>query len=441
MSITHSRREFLKAAVGTGLAGFPWVASAGRDKRYRVALVGCGWWGGNILREAVASGRCRVAALVDVDARQLTRCAEEAATWSADEPGRYADYREMLARERPDMVIVATPDHWHALPTLAALAAGAHVYVEKPLGHTIREGRAIVQAARAADRVVQVGTHRRVSPHNRSGRDFLRGGGAGKIGMIRCFVLYPGGPEEPRPTEEIPPGLDWDFWCGPAPLRPYHSGIHPRGFRSYLDYANGQLGDWGVHWLDQILWIMDEPWPKNVYATGGRPIRGVPILTPDAQTSDAPDHQVVTYRFDTFTATWEHRLFAGSPEQKTENVGCMFYGTEGVFHMGWHSGWTFLPARAGQPEIHEPASLNQPDGQNIRELWRDFLDAIETGRRPVCDVEAIHRSTNLSLLGMLSYKLGRSIAWDGAAEHIPGDLEANRLLRRDYRVPWVYPAG
>lgn len=440
--IRTDRRAFLKTALAAGaVAGFPWVATAQRDRTYRVALVGSGWWGTNILREAVASSRCRVAALVDVDRGQLTRCAAETEEWTGDRPALYEDYREMLSRERPEIVIVATPDHWHALPTIAAVESGAHVYVEKPLGHTIREGRAMVQAARAADRTVQVGTHRRVSPHNVSGRKFLRDGGAGKIGMVRCFVLYSGGPEQPRPTQDVPPELNWDLWCGPAPLRPYNGegGIHPRGFRAYLDYANGQLGDWGVHWLDQVLWIMDETWPTSVYSTGGRPIKGPAILTPDQQTTDAPDHQTATYKFENFTATWEHRQFAGSPEHKGENVGCYFYGTEGVFHMGWQSGWTFYPNRRGQPEIRETSSLNQPDAQNIRELWTDFLEAIEAGRRPVCDVEAIHYSSNLSLLGMLSYKLGRGIAWDGATETIPGDEEANRLLRREYRAPWVYP--
>jgi hypothetical protein len=191
---------------------------------------------------------------VDVDRRLLGRCAEEVAKWTSDVPKHYEDYREMLEREKPDIAIVGTPDHWHALQTIAAVKAGAHVYVEKPIGHTILEGRAMVNAARAAGRVVQVGTHRRVSPHNVSGRKFLREGKAGRIGMVRCFVLYGGdGPEQPRKNYEPPKELNWDLWCGPAPLRPYNGdpenpwrgGIHPRGFRQYLDYANGTLGDWG----------------------------------------------------------------------------------------------------------------------------------------------------------------------------------------------------
>lgn len=443
------RRMFLKSSVATGLTlGFPAVAGARRDKTYRTALIGSGWWGTNILREAVASGRCKTVALVDVDRRQLDKCAEELGKWTSDRPKRYEDYREMLEKEKPEIAIVATPDHWHALPTIDAVNAGAHVYVEKPIGHTIMEGRAMVNAARKAERVVQVGTHRRISPHNVSGMKFLQEGKAGKIGMVRCFVLYGGnGPEEPKQNFEPPKEINWDLWCGPAPMRPYNGdpenpwrgGIHPRGFRQYLDYANGTLGDWGVHWLDQVLWVMERKWPKTIHSLGGRPILGEPVLTEEHQTTDAPDHQVATYEFDDLTVTWEHRRFSGNPAEKSENVGCFFYGTKGTFHMGWRQGWTFYPRGRGGNEIHEEPQLNPPDNQNIKELWADFLQAIETGGKPVCDIEEIHYSTNLSLLGMLSYKLGRSVEWDGQREVCIGDPEANKLLRRQYRTPWEYP--
>jgi predicted dehydrogenase len=439
--MSMDRRSFLKSSVAAGLAvGFPAIVGAQGNKVYRTALIGSGWWGTNILREAVASGRCKIVGLVDVDQRQLARCAGELAKWCRDEAKQYGDYREMLQKEKPEIAIVATPDHWHPLATIAAVQAGAHVYVEKPIGHTIMEGRAMVNAARAAGRVVQVGTHRRVSPHNVSGRKFLQEGRAGKIGMARCFVLSSGdGPEQPRRNTEPPKELNWDMWCGPAPLRAYCSGMHPRGFRSYLDYANGILGDWGIHWLDQVLWVMERKWPKTVFSTGGRPIKGPPVLTAQEQTTDAPDHQVASYVFDDLTVTWEHRQFAGNPAEKSENVGVFFYGTKGTFHMGWHQGWTFYPLGRGEKEIHEEPQLNQPDGQNIKQVWTDFLEAIETGRKPVCDIEEIHRSTNLALLGMLSYKLGRSVAWDGEKEVCVGDPEATKLLRREYRKPWVYP--
>jgi predicted dehydrogenase len=434
-----SRRQFLRtsATVAIALGASPLLAAD--VKRYRTALIGSGWWGMNILGEAMSSGQCQVVALCDVDQRQLNSARERVRKTTSDSPKEYRDYREMLEREKPEICIVGTPDHWHPLQTIAAVKAGAHVYVEKPISHTIKEGRAMVNAARQTGMVVQVGTHRRVSPHNVSGREFLRSGKAGKIGMIRAFVHYGGGPEQPRENVEPPQELDWNMWCGPAPLRPYSGGIHPRGFRSYLDFANGTLGDWGIHWMDQILWVMDQKWPRKISSFGGRPIKGPPVLNGTHQTSDAPDHQLAAYEFDGFTVSWEHRQFAGNNAEKGESVGCYFYGTEGTFHMGWQRGWTFYPVDSRKEVQHQDPTLHEPDQQNIKELWADFLDAIKTGRRPISDIEEIYYSTNVSLLGMVSYKLGRGIEWDGRKEEVVGDREANRLLERKYRKGWEYP--
>ncbi len=435
-----NRRDFLKASAASALAfgAAPAILGAEKDPQYTIALIGSGWWGMNILRCAIQSGAVKVIAICDPDQNQMNHAAEEIAKVCSDQPKRYEDYRELLEKQKPQIVINATPDHWHPLITIAALAVGAHVYVEKPISHTINEGIAMVKAARQADRVVQVGTHRRISPHNVSGMEFIRGGKAGKIGMVRTFVLYGGGPEEPQPNPEPPKGLNWDLWCGPAPLRPFNPKIHPRGFRGFLDYANGTLGDWGIHWLDQILWIMEEKYPRKVFSTGGRPIKGKPVNGPEGQTTDAPDHQVAVYEFENFTVSWEHRNFAGNAAEKGESVGCYFYGTKGTFHMGWKGGWTFYPLGPGEP-IHQDQQLHEPDGQNIKELFADFLDAIKTKRRPLCDIELGHRSTSMALLGMLSMKLGRSVNWDGEKQVCVGDEEANKLLSRPYRGPWVYP--
>jgi predicted dehydrogenase len=450
--MSMNRRHFLKstAAAGFALGAFPILRGGASPKKYRTALIGSGWWGMNILGEAMASGQSNVVAMVDVDDRLLHPAVAKVTELTGAKPNTYRDYREMLDKEKPEICIVATPDHWHPLQTIAAVKAGAHVFVEKPIGHTIREGRAMVRAARETARVVQVGTHRRVSPHNISGREFIQSGKLGKIGMIRAFVHYGGGPERPLPNIEPPEGLDWDMWCGPAPMRPYNGAldlsnpwrgaIHPRGFRNYLDYANGTLGDWGIHWMDQILWIMDQKWPRKIASYGGRPVKGPPVLTDSEQTSDAPDHQVAVYDFDGFTVSWEHRQFAGNNAEKGESVGCYFYGTEGTFHMGWQRGWTFYPVDGRKDPVQESPQLHQPDDQNIKELWADLLRCIESGDKPVSDIEQVHYSTNVSLLGMLALKLGRSIDWDGEKEEVPGDTAANQLLQRPYRKGWEYPA-
>jgi predicted dehydrogenase len=434
-----SRRTFLSSAtvVSLSLSALPLLGQ--QAKKFRVALIGSGWWGMNLLREAMASERTQVVALCDVDATVLENSIEDVKTESGDVPKGYQDYRELLAEAKPEIVIIATPDHWHALQTIACCQAGAHVFVEKPTGHTINESKAMVKAAKDSGVVVQVGLHRRIGPHHVQAMEFLKSGKMGKVGMVRLFVASKGGPETPKPNSKVPDGMDWDLWCGPAPLRPFNSKIHPGGWRSFLDYANGTLGDWGIHWLDQVLWWSGEKGPKTVFCTGGRPIFGPPVLNDLEQTTDVPDHQVATFEFENFTAVWEHRRFAENNNEK-HKIGAYFYGEKGVLHIGWRDGWTFYPVNPKEPPAHGEHQLQEPDGHNIALLWADLIQAIETGSQPVASIEIGHRSSCLPMLGMLSWKLGRSIRWDAEKEEIIGDPEATQLMSRPYRAPWVYPA-
>ncbi len=433
-----NRRKFLQtgALAGAALTAAPFIRADEPGKKFRTALIGSGWWGRNILKEAMASGRCKVVALADVDESTREVAAEKVRDLSGDQPKTYKDFRELLSKEKPEVVIIATPDHWHALITIAAVKAGAHVYVEKPTAHSVHDSRLMLDASQQSGRVVQVGLHRRIGPHHVSAMNFLREGKAGKVGMVRLFAYGRGNKETPSPNSEAPEGMDWDFWCGPAPLRPFNSRIHPGGWREFLDYGNGQLGDWGVHWLDQVLWWTDEKYPKRVFSSGGRPIAGPPVLNAKEQTTDSPDHQAAVYEFESFTAIWEHRKFGGNGPERHDN-GAYFYGTQGTLHIGWQDGWTFYPARSNDHVIHEPSQLQQPDGHNIKLLWADFMSAIDHGGKPVADIEPAHRSSVLPLLGMLSLKLGRSLEWDGAKEQIAGDPEANKLLAPPGRAPWT----
>lgn len=441
-----SRRQFLSAAAGTtaglvlGAGGVPFVyAGAKAERPFRTALIGSGWWGMNVLREAIASKRCTPIAMCDVDGNGLEASVDRIGDLAGAAPKPYKDYRDLLAKEKPEVVIIASPDHWHALQSIAALKAGAHVYVEKPTAHTINESRAVVKAARESGKVVQVGLHRRIGPHHVAAREFFRSGGIGDLGMVRIFVSGGGGAKEnPTPNGEAPEGMDWDLWCGPGPLRPFNRKLHPGGWRQFLDYANGQLGDWGVHWLDQVQWFTGVGYPTKVFSTGGRTLKGTAINDAHGQTTDAPDHQVAVYDFGNFTVSWENRSFGGSGAEKT-SLGAYFYGSKGTLHVGWRDGWTFYPSNSKTPTKHEPSQLQEPDGHNIALLWGDFLKAIDTGGKPVADIEAGHRASVTALLGMLSLKAGRSIRWDGAAEQIVGDDAAAKLMTREYRAPWVYP--
>ncbi len=428
-----TRRKFLAAA-----AAAPFVIGATPHRKYKAALIGSGWWGKNILKEAIASEKCKIVALCDVDQPTLEAAADQVKDLNGDTPKTYGDFRELLDKEKPEIVIIATPDHWHALITIAALKAGAHVFVEKPTGHTVNESRAMLKAAKDSGKVVQVGLHRRIGPHHVSAQKFLKEGGAGTIGMVRLFAHYGGGPEKPSPNAPAPDGMNWEMYCGPSKLRPFNRKIHPGGWRQFLDFGNGQLGDWGVHWLDQVLAWTDEKSPKRVFSTGGRQIKGPPVLNEKEQTTDAPDHQVAVYDFESFTCTWEHRQFADNQAEKHQ-IGAYFYGTKGTLHIGWRDGWTFHPAGGKDKTIHEDSQLQEPDGHNLKLLWADFMESLDGSRPPIASIERAHRSSVLPLLGMISMRAGRSLAWDGVKEEIVGDPEANAMLSRPYRGPWVYP--
>ncbi len=426
------RRRFIVRGTGGLLAAtvFPNIIVAKKQKTHSVALTGTGWWGMNILMTAITAGNVKVVALCDVDQIQLDKAAAKVNELTGKKPRLYKDYREMLEKEKPDIAIVATPDHWHALPAIKALETGCHLYLEKPVGHTINEGKAIVAAQKRYGGVVQVGLHRHAAPHNIAGMEFLKSGKVGEIKMVRAIVHYNYHNRKPGPDREPPPGLDWDMWCGPAPGHNYNPAIHPKGFRNYLDFSNGMCADWGVHWMDQILWWSEEKHPKTVYSSGG--------IFEEHLPADAPDWQIATFEFENFTAEWEHRRIGGNGSEK-HNIGVYFYGTKGTFHMGWLDGWTFYPSAKGAGEVHMDHTLHMPDHQNIPELWADFIKAIETGSKPIADIENSHYATNMSLLAIISYKLGRSVRWDGEKQTVIGDGEAVAMMSRKYRAPWKYP--
>jgi predicted dehydrogenase len=428
-----NRRNFIKQSALAGLAvnSYPFIIRKPIAK-YKTALIGSGWWGMNILREAIRSGEIQVVALCDVDENQIKKAAAEVNTLCSDSPKHYKDFRECLKKEKPDIVINATPDHWHALIAIEAMKSGAHIFLEKPISHTVKEGTMIQKTARDTQRICIVDFHRRYSPHNVSAMDFLKSGKVGTVKDVRAFVNYGfWGAGKPNEKEAIPEGLDWDFYCGPSEIVPYSKNIHPRGWRQYSQFGNGQLADWGPHWFDQILWWTEEKAPKKIFSVITDPTRGTSQSTPEAQT--------VVYEFEDFVCTWEHSILNGRSQYGGENVGVFFHGTEGTLHTGWQSGWTFYPADKKKEIIKQAAQLDEPDQQNIKLVWQDFMNSIKTGKLPFADIEKGRQATNMALLGMLSARLGRSIEWDEKNDKILNDKQANKMLSRKYRGNWIYP--
>jgi len=427
-----NRRDFIaNTTMASAAVLTPSVLIYPKKTKYKTVLIGAGWWGTNILREGIKTGEVQVVGLCDVDQNQLKVCRTEVDKLCSDRPKHYIDYRECIKQEKPDIVINATPDHWHALVAIEAMQSGAHVYLEKPISHTIKEGTAIEKVARDTKKTCIVGFHRRYSPHNVSGMEFLKSGKVGKIREVKAYVHYNFGKGTLEEEIAIPKGLDWDFWCGAAPLVPYNQGIHPKGFRQYMEFANGMIGDWGPHWFDQILWWTEEKAPKKIYSVqkhGSRETRAT-----------APELQTAIFEFEDFICTWEHSILNPHNEDKNENVGVYFYGTEGVFHMGWQKGWTFFPTDSNKEILHQAPKLNAPDDQNIDLVWQDFLASIKSGKLPFADIAKGRQATNMGLLANISAKVGRSIAWDYEKDFILNDDEANKFLVRQYRNGWQYP--
>jgi predicted dehydrogenase len=447
------RRSFLHAGLAGLAAGPALVGRAnartsefeGQEKK-RVGLIGSGWYGKCDLLRLIQVAPIEVVSLCDVDSRMLGEAAEIVASRQVSKktPRTYADYRKMLAEKDLDIVLIATPDHWHALPMIAAVEAGADVYVQKPISVDIAEGQAMLAAARKHGRVVQVGTQRRSTPHLIEARDrIIREGKLGKIGMVQICCYYHMRARENPPDTNPPDYLDYEMWTGPAPMRPYNSLVHPRSWRAFMEYGNGIVGDMCIHMLDMVRWMMGLGWPKSVSSSGG-------IFVDKKSKANITDTQTATFEFDDLNVVWEHRTWGSEPEPKYA-WAAIFYGDKGTLKASVYS-YDYIPRGDGQPvhvdvayefeqypEDKTEKDLERHVAPAIRGHMKDFLQAIATRSKPVADIEEGYISTTSCILANLSMQIGRSLTWDPRKGQIAGDEEANKLLRRPYREPWVHP--
>ena len=437
------RRDFLSTAA----AALTLSAAAGRaaEKPKRVGLIGCGWYGKCDLLRLVQVAPIEVVSLCDVDRRMLAEAAELVAARqrSKKTPRTYGDYRKMLAEKDLDIVLVGTPDHWHCLPMIAAVEAGADVYVQKPISVDVVEGQAMLAAARKHRRVVQVGTQRRSTPHLVEARDrFIRQGKLGRIATVEIYCYHRG--RRTNPPDVAPPDyLDYEMWTGPAPMRPYNELVHPGRWRSFMEYGNGTLGDMGIHMFDMVRWMLGLGWPKRISSSGG-------ILVERQAKANTPDTQLATFDYGDLQVIWQHRTWSQTPDPKYP-WGATFYGDKGTLKASV-MGYDFTPLGKGD-SIHQDVAYEReqyPEDQTekrmelhvapaLRRHMQDFLAAIATRGRPVADIEEGHISSASCILANLALRLGRTLAYDPATGRIPGDPEANRLLQRPYRAPWVHP--
>jgi predicted dehydrogenase len=411
-----------------------------------VGLIGTGWYGKIDLIRLMQVEPVEVVSLCDVDRQMLAAAAQMVAGRQASKkkPRTYGDYRQMLQEKDLDIVLVATPDHWHALAMIAAVEAGADVYVQKPISLDVVEGEAMLAAARKHGKVVQVGMQRRSTPHLVEAREtIVKPGRLGKVGLVEIYCYYHMRASGNPPDGPAPDYLDWDFWTGPAPLRPYNAMVHPRGWRAFKEYSNGIMGDMGVHMFDMTRWMLDLGWPRRVASSGG-------ILINPGSKANIPDTQTATFDYDDLTIVWQHRTWGDPPDPKYP-WGATFYGDRGTLKAGVF-GYDFIPSGAGQP-VHRdvtyeyeqfPEDRTEKDLERhvapaIRRHMQNFLQAIDTRGRPVSDIEQGQISTASCILANRALELGRTLTWDPVKQQVVGDDEANRLLRRPYRGPWKHP--
>jgi predicted dehydrogenase len=418
-----SRRDFLKRSALATLALPNLITStalgaarAAASERVTLGFIGVGWKGfegcwGSLLQTFIADRLTQVLAVCDVDRRYRERAKKFVdQTYGNQDCTAYRDFRDLIVRPDLDAVVIATPDHWHAVQTIWTCREGKDVFCEKPLALTIREARAMVDAARRHNRIVQTGSQSRSNGRMRFGCEVVR---RGRIGPVREVHVTCGPPSVPctLPAEPVPDYLDWDLWLGPAPWRPYHSKIHPVNFRAWFDYSGGGMTDWGAHHFDIAQWGlgMDHSGP-------------VEIIPPDGQ-----DQKHLTFKYANGVAV--HHT-SHDVEQ-----GVTFFGSEGRVNMMAVSGRAvFEPEVLGRQCRDLEAQSNDPLANKGH--YENFIDSVRTRKTPAADVEIGCRTLTVCLLGNIAYALKRPLRWDPVKEEFPNDAEANRWLARAHREPW-----
>ena len=442
-----NRRQFLESTAATALSAAAGYAVPYQDqKRRRVGLIGSGWYGKADLLRLVQVSPVEVVSLCDVDKRMLAEAAQLVASRQASKktPRTFGDYREMLRQKDLDIVLIATPDHWHALTMIAAVESGVDVYVQKPISVDVVEARAMLDAARQHKRVVQVGLQRRSTPHLVEARDrIVNEGRLGKVALAEIYCYYHMRATTNPPDTQPPPYLDYEMWTGPAPMRPYNALVHPRTWRAFMEYGNGIVGDMCVHMYDMVRWMLNLGWPQRVSSSGG-------ILVDKASKANITDTQLATFEHPEIKIIWQHRSW-GAPNDEKYPWGATIYGDKGTLKLSVFS-YDFIPMDKSAPvhrdvtyELEQyPEDKTEKDLERhvapaIRQHMRNFLSAIDSRGRPVSDIEQGYISTASCILANVALKLGRTLAWNPQAFCVTGDEEATRLLRRAYRSPWIHP--
>ena len=445
-----NRRQFLKRSSASLLALSAAIyvpTTFAAEKTRRVGLIGAGWYGKSDLWRLVQVAPVEIVSICDPDKHMLAGAVEIASQRqkSRQRPRTYGDYREMLKEKDLDIVLVGSPDHWHALHAIAAMEAGADVYCQKPITRDVREGEAMLDAARKHKRVVQIGTQRKSTPHLIDvKKQVVEAGLLGKVGHVEMCCYFHMRANGNPPLEPVPDYLDYEMWTGPAPLRPYDGLPHKRWWRTFTEYGNGIMGDMCVHMFDTARWMLHLGWPKRISSAGG-------IFVQKEGKSNITDTQTATFEYDGLDAVWQHRTW-GTPTDPDYPWAVFIYGEKGTLKASTMRA-DFIPIDDKAKPLHfecvfereqYPEDVNEKDNElnaapATRRHMRDFLAAIDQGGRPVADIEEGHISTASSILANVAMEIGRPIVYDPQKRVAVDDDDATRRLRRAYRGPWIHP--
>lgn len=432
-----TRRSFVAKtafAAGALAAVGPFVRSAraaepGASDKIRVGIIGCGKQGARDLDFFLKNPEVECPVICDLDDAHIAAGVKVCENNTRKAPETTKDFRRVLDRKDVDAVIIATPDHWHALPCVLACQAGKDVYVEKPLAKTIDEGRAIATAARKYCRIVQMGSQWRSCNHIVEAADFVKSGKLGKVSMVRAWAWLDWQPTMGRPADEKPPeGMDYDMWLGPAPRRPFNKNRFHYNFRWFWDYAGGLMTDWGVHLINMALMGMGTAAPRTVCSSGG-------IYVQDDM-RETPDSQMALYEFPDFMLVWEHKSGMGVG-LNGRSWGVSWSGTEGTIFLNDLGYEVVTEKRMANLDNVRVRPSGSPQAQHVR----NFLDCVKSRRRPVLDADAGHFVSTVAHLGNIAYRTGQKIVWDGDREKVTSHKSADKLVGVKYRRPWDLPFG
>ena len=414
-----------------------------------MGLIGAGWYGKSDLWRLAQVAPMEIVALCDPDKQMLAGAVEIAKQRqkSGKAPVTYSDYQKMLKEHQMDIVLIGSPDHWHALQAIDAIKAGADVYLQKPISVDVLEGEAILAAARKHSRVVQIGTQRKSTPHLIDAKkQIVEAGLLGKIGHVDLCCYYHMRANGNPPVESVPDYLDYEMWTGPAPLRPYDGLPHKRWWRTFMEYGNGIVGDMCVHMLDTARWMLDLGWPQRITSHGG-------IHVQKEGKSNISDTQTAIFEYPEFDCVWQHRTW-GDPPDADYPWALFIYGEKGVLKASTMRA-DFIPHDKNEKTIHFDCLFEKEqfpeDNTEVdielnaapatRRHMLDFLAAIEKRSKPIADIEQGHISTATCILANVAMELGRPVSYDPTKKEIPNDAGASKLLRRAYRGPWQHPFG